>query len=123
LNPNVPDQEADPRIIGYYDVTPTGGKKANRKAPMIRCCHCSRRVHWKGYVVRDSHGETYIIGARNCGREHYGGRFEGEQKAFRQEQARQRTLLRWHNMMKLAPAAEGQPGGGKARYTLGGARP
>jgi hypothetical protein len=101
LNRNVPDPEADPLIIGYYNETPPGGKKANRNAPMIRCCHCGRRVHWKGYVVRDSHGETYIIGARNCGREHYGGRFEAEERSFRQEQVRKNALSRWRNMMKL----------------------
>lgn len=107
LNLNVPDREADPLIVGYYDETPPGGKKADPQAPMIRCCHCGKRRHWKGYVVQDSHGETYIIGARNCGREHYGGRFEAAEKSFKQEQARKLALSRWHNMLKLvAPLAD-----------------
>lgn len=107
LNLGVPDPEAVPLIIGYYDETPPGGKKVNPDAPMIRCCHCGKRRHWKGYVVRDTQGETYIIGARNCGREHYGGRFEAAEKAFKQEQARKQALSRWHNMTRLvAPMAE-----------------
>lgn len=104
LNRDVPDREAHPVIIGYYDETPPGGRKANPQAPMIRCCHCGFSRHWKGYVVRDDRGELYIIGARQCGRDHYGARFEAAEQAFKQEQARRTSLTRWRNMMKLVPA-------------------
>lgn len=101
LNRGVPDAAADPVIVGFYDETPPGGRKANGNALMIRCCHCGLRRHWKGYVVKDSHGELYIMGAQKCGREHYKGRFEIAERAFKQEQARQQALRRWHNMVKL----------------------
>lgn len=105
LNPAVPDPEAHPTIIGYYDETPPGGRKANPDAPMIRCCHCGLRRHWRGYVVRDERGQLYIIGAQNCGHDHYGGdRFKDTETSFRQELERQRALRRWQNMMLLVPA-------------------
>ncbi len=105
LNGGAPDPDAHPTIIGYYDETPPGGRKVNPDAPMIRCCHCGLRRHWKGYVVRDDRDQLYIIGAQNCGHDHYGGeRFEGAEKTFKEEQERQRALRRWHNMMELVPA-------------------
>ncbi|HZF93867.1 MAG TPA: hypothetical protein VEZ20_03240 [Allosphingosinicella sp.] len=103
LNRGVPDQDAHPVIVGYYDERPAGGRKANPGAPMIRCCHCGYPRHWKGYVVRDDKGETYIIGADKCGREHYGARFEAAERSFKQEQARQKALTRWRNMTGLVP--------------------
>jgi hypothetical protein len=103
LNRSVPDPDAHPTIIGYYDETPPGGRAANPNVPFIRCCHCGKRRHWKGYLLRDDHEQTYIIGARQCGREHYGARFDAAEKAFREEQARKRALSRWANMRTLLP--------------------
>ena len=103
LSPAVPDPAAHPTIIGYYDERPPGGRKANPDAPMIRCCHCGLRRHWQGYVVRDDREELYIIGAQQCGREHYGGRFEAVESAFRQERERKKALSRWRHMVKLLP--------------------
>jgi len=105
LNWAVPDPEAHPTIIGHYDETPRGGRKANPDAPMIRCCHCGLRRHWKGYVVRDDRGQLYIIGAQKCGHDHYGGdRFADAENTFRQYLERQKALRRWQNMMPLVPA-------------------
>jgi len=101
LNLGVPDPEAHPIIIGYYDETPPGGRAGNPNATFIRCCHCGKRRHWKGHVVRDDRGETYIIGASQCGREHYGVRYDDAEKAFKAEQARRAALIRWTNMVKL----------------------
>lgn len=103
LNRSVPDAEAHPTIIGYYDETPPGGRKSNPDFPFVRCCHCGKRRHWKGHVVRDDRGESYIIGASRCGREHYGVRYDAAEKAFKAEQARRAALVRWANMRKLLP--------------------
>ncbi|WP_156358184.1 hypothetical protein [Sphingobium sp. Leaf26] len=103
LNPGVPDPEARPTIIGYYDETPPGGMKANPEYPFVRCCHCGHRRHWIGRVIHDDRGETYIIGARGCGRDHYGVRYSDAEKAFKQEQERRNALIRWANMLKLVP--------------------
>lgn len=102
LNLGVPDPDANPTIVGYYDETPPGGRASG--LPFIRCCHCGKRRHWKGHVVRDDRGETYIIGARQCGREHYGVRYDAAEKAFKAEQARRAVLIRWGSMLKLAGA-------------------
>jgi hypothetical protein len=99
LNRDVPDPAANPTIIGYYDETPPGGRAS--RLPFIRCCHCGKRRHWKGHVIRDDRGETYIIGTRKCGREHYGIRFDAAEKAFKAEQARRSVLIRWNNMLNL----------------------
>jgi len=104
LNLAVPDRAANPSIIGFYDETPPGGRKANPNVPFIRCCHCGKRRHWMGYVIRDDRDQLHIIGASRCGREHYGARFGAEEKAFRQDQARKRALLRWQNMLRHVPA-------------------
>jgi hypothetical protein len=101
LNLGVPDPEAHPIIIGYYDETPPGGRAGNPNVPFIRCCHCGLRRHWRGYLVRDDQEQLYIIGARQCGREHYGARFEAAEQMFKQEQARKRALSRWQNMSRL----------------------
>jgi hypothetical protein len=108
LNRGVPDQEAHPAIIGYYDVTPAGGRARNPNFPFIRCCHCGLRRHWKGHVVRDDRDQLYIIGASRCGREHYGARYEAAERAFREEQARKAALLRWRNMLALAAPMPGE---------------
>lgn len=102
LNPNVPDPDAHPIIVGYYDETPAGGRAANPKFPFIRCFHCGLRRHWKGHVVRDDRDQLYIIGASKCGREHYGVQYESAEKAFKNQLARQKALRRWENMLKLA---------------------
>jgi hypothetical protein len=103
LNPGVPDRTANPTIIGFYDERPPGGRKANPNVPFIRCCHCGKRRHWKGYVIRDDQDQLYIIGASQCGYEHYGARFGAEEKAFREDQARKRALIRWQNMLRIVP--------------------
>jgi hypothetical protein len=105
LNFAVPDPGAHPTIIGYYDETPPGGRRANPDAPMIRCSHCGLRRHWKGYVVQDDRAQLYIIGAQKCGHDHYGGeRFADAENTFRQDLERQRALRRWQKMMLLVPA-------------------
>lgn len=101
LNLGLPDPEAHPIIIGYYDETPPGGRAGKPNVAFIRCCHCGLRRHWKGYLVRDDQDQLYIIGARQCGREHYGARFEAAEQMFKQEQARKRALSRWRNMLRL----------------------
>ena len=104
LNLSVPDPEAHPTIVGYYNETPLGGRKANPDAPMIRCCHCGLRRHWRGYVVQDDLGQLHIIGAQKCGHDHYGGeRFADAENIFRQTLDRQKALRRWQNMMLLVP--------------------
>lgn len=102
LNRAVPDSEANPVIVGYYDETPAGGRKANPDTPFVWCCHCGKRTHWKGRVVRDDRGEVYIIGASTCGREHYGDRFEAAERSFRAERDRRRALIRWKEAVPLA---------------------
>lgn len=103
LNRAVPDRTANPTIVGFYDETPPGGRKANPNVPFIRCCHCGKRRHWKGYVIQDDQDQLYIIGASRCGHEHYGARFGTEEKAFREDQARKRALVRWQNMLRILP--------------------
>lgn len=106
LNLGVPAPEAHPIIIGYYDETPSGGRAKNPNVPFIRCCHCGKRRHWKGHVVRDDREQLYIIGASRCGREHYGARYETAEAAFRGELARRAALRRWQNVVPLlAPVA------------------
>ncbi|MFD2780683.1 hypothetical protein ACFS32_05565 [Novosphingobium pokkalii] len=101
LNRGVPDPEAHPTIIGYYDDTPPGGRRANPGALFVRCCHCGLRRHWRGHVIRDDQGQIYIIGASKCGREHYGIRYKQAEVAFKAEQTRQRALQRWRNARAL----------------------
>ena len=101
LNLGVPDRGARPTIVGYYDLTPPGGRRAHPVVPLVRCCHCWKRLHWKGRVVRDDRGEIYIIGARGCGREHYGDRYVDAEKTFKQEQMRRAALGRWRAMLPL----------------------
>lgn len=103
LNTGVPDRMANPVIIGSYDETPPGGRKARPRKPFVRCCHCGKRRHWIGHVVRDDHGEIYIIGSSSCGREHYGVRYEAAERAFRDNEQRKAALLRWKNMFRLVP--------------------
>lgn len=102
LNRGVPDADAHPVIIGYYDEKPAGGRKANPDYPFVWCCHCGKRTHWDGLVVRDDRGETYIIGASVCGRAHYGDRFGDAERVFKSERQRRRTLRAWHNAFPLA---------------------
>lgn len=106
LNTGVPDRSANPIIIGSYDETPAGGRMARPRKPFVRCCHCGKRRHWIGHVVRDDRGETYIIGSSSCGREHYGVRYEAAERAFRENEVRKAALLRWRNMLKLIAAYE-----------------
>lgn len=104
LNRGVPDPEANPTIIGFYDETPVGGRASNPDFPFVRCCHCGTRRHWKGHVIRDDKGETYIIGASKCGKEHYGIRYESAERAFKAEKERQGALIRWSKMLKILPS-------------------
>ncbi len=83
--------------------TPPGGRRQNPNFPYVRCCHCGKRRHWKGHVVRDDRGETYIIGASKCGREHYGIRYNHAESAFKEEMARRSAIGRWTNMRALVP--------------------
>lgn len=101
LNRGVPDPDAHPVIIGYYDEKPSGGRRANPDHPFIWCCHCGKRTHWDGRVVRDDRGETYIIGARVCGRDHYGDRYGEAERIFKGERERRRTLRRWQSAYPL----------------------
>lgn len=101
LNRGVPDADAHPVIIGYYDEKPTGGRRANPDHPFVWCCHCGKRTHWDGRVVRDDRGETYIIGARVCGRDHYGDRYGEAERIFKGERERRRALRRWQSAYSL----------------------
>jgi hypothetical protein len=106
LNRGVPDPDAHPVIIGYYDETPPGGRLAQPPKPFVRCCHCGKRRHWIGHVIRDDKDQVYIIGSSNCGRDHYGVRYEAAERVFRAESQRRATLKRWSNMLSLAPGFE-----------------
>lgn len=108
LSGDTPDPNANPQIIGWYDETPIGGRKARPRKPFVRCCHCSKRRHWKGRIVRDDTGKTYIIGASKCGRDHYGVRYQNAESAFKSEQQRQRTLGRWRAALPLVQAYENE---------------
>ncbi len=104
LNRGRPDRSRAIEVIGYYDETPPGGRKDNPDAPFIWCCHCGKPTHWKGYVIRDDVGTTYIIGAENCGRDHYGVHFEDAESRFKNQQSRQQALRRWDVAVSRAPA-------------------
>jgi hypothetical protein len=97
LNRKRPDAFADPIIIGYYSERPPGGRAVNPDAPYVWCCHCQRPTHWNGFVVRDSTGQTFIIG-NECGRRHYGGSFDLVEKRFHEERARKVVLTQWARM-------------------------
>lgn len=101
LNRGVPDPDAHPVIVGYYNEKPVGGRKANPDHPLVWCCHCRKPTHWDGRVVSDDHGETYIIGAKGCGRQHYGDRFGEAERLFRGEQQRRVIIRRWRNAYPL----------------------
>lgn len=98
LNRDVPDRDANPVIIGYYDVTPEGGLLARPKKPFVRCCHCGKRRHWIGSVIRDDSDQIYIIGSSKCGLKHYGVRFVDAENNFKSERARQAILRSWQDM-------------------------
>lgn len=105
LNRGHPDPNRTVEVIGYYDETPPGGRKANPNIPYVWCCHCGKATHWKGYVIRDSENEVFIIGAKNCGRDHYGVQFEEAERAFGQLVARKRALQRWDLVQNQVPIA------------------
>jgi len=98
-----PDPERQVEVIGYYDETPPGGRKSNPYHPFVWCCHCGKPTHWKGYVIRDSEDDLFIIGAQNCGRDHYGVHFEEAERAFNQQLRRQRALQRWDYVQLQIP--------------------
>ncbi|MFD1789702.1 hypothetical protein ACFSC3_19280 [Sphingomonas floccifaciens] len=89
-----PDQNLDPEIVGFYEVRPFGGRAANPDAPYVWCCHCQKPTHWGGRVLKDKTDSTYIIGA-DCGRKHYGDKFVVIDRAFNDQLARQKLLVRW----------------------------
>lgn len=95
LNRGRPDPDKGIEVIGYYNETPSGGRKANPDHPFVWCCHCGKPTHWKGYVIRDRDGQIFIIGAQNCGRDHYGVYFEEAERVFNHLVARKRALERW----------------------------
>ena len=108
LDLGIPDAAANPVIIGSYDETPPGGRAARPRKPFVRCCHCGKRRHWIGHVIRDDRGHTHIIGSSHCGREHYGVRYVAAERAFRAEEERKAALGRWNNMLKLLPLYEAE---------------
>ena len=95
-----PDPNLDPEIVGFYQVRPTGGLKANSPASYVWCCHCQKPTHWHGRVVEDRGGGTYIIGV-DCGRKHYGDKFVAIDRTFEDQLARQRLLKRWTEIFEL----------------------
>lgn len=95
-----PRVDLEPEIVGYYQVRPSGGRVANPDVPYIWCCHCQKRTHWNGRVVRDRSGHTYIIGA-DCGRAHYGDSYVAIDRAFDERLARQGLLARWSRILAL----------------------
>ena len=103
LNRGKPDQTRAIEVIGYYNETPAGGKKANSDVPFVWCCHCKKPTHWKGYVIRDDTGEVFIIGAQNCGKQHFGVNFEEAERNFKGLLSRQKALNRWHDVAEKGP--------------------
>ena len=95
FNRNKPDASRGLDVIGYYDETPPGGRKANPNPEFVWCCHCQKPTHWKGYVIQDGDGELFIIGAQNCGKDHYGVQFDSAEAQFNNQLRRQSVLERW----------------------------
>lgn len=93
-----PDPDIRPKIVGYYDEKPFGGRLSNPDIPFLWCCHCQKRTHWKGYVVDNGTGVTFMIGSE-CGKEHYGADFEAVEKTFRDQQQRQQSLKSYLNLL------------------------
>lgn len=108
LNRGVPDPDAHPVIIGYYNEKPPGGRKANPDHPLVWCCHCRKPTHWDGRVVSDDHGQTYIIGAKGCGKQHYGDRFGEAERLFRDERQRRVIIRRWRNAYPLVAGLQAE---------------
>ena len=107
LDRSVPDPTAKIVVIGYYDETPAGGRRANPDYPFVWCCHCGKPTHWKGYVIRDENERVHIIGAQNCGVQHYGVHFDQAARTFDANVSRKRVLERWDLISAKASAARG----------------
>lgn len=77
-----------------YDLTPRRGDDRLR----IRCVHCRRTNHWKGFVIKHSDGRRALVGG-TCGRKRYGASFNTKTREFDRQILRQRQLDRLHSVM------------------------
>jgi len=96
LASRLPTLSDPPQIIAKYDT-----KKSGR--PALRCCHCSSRRHWKGYVLRLPNGQHALLAERHCGREAFGLRWEQVENAFKQQVSRQADLMRLARVRQVFP--------------------
>lgn len=98
-----PDPELVPEILGEYDRTPPGGRRANPDEPWLWCCHCQGARHWRGFVITNATGARFMIGSR-CGLKHYEASFKGSHNIYREQASRKGILERFHDLLRRAPA-------------------
>lgn len=48
---------------------------ADKSREYVRCSHCHRRNHHRGFVMRTDEGVRFLVG-KDCGEKEYGARFE-----------------------------------------------
>ena len=93
-------QSRTANIVGIYDVTPTGGKKANPNGPWLWCSECQEKNHWNGYIVEGSDGNLHLIG-QVCGRLHYGAdAFADAKRRFQSKEQNAKTIARFKSFKK-----------------------
>lgn len=93
-----PPVDAPPEILFGYDVTPDKGVDRAK----IRCAHCSRTLHWKGWVIELAPTARALIG-KDCGSDHYGLDFHKVELRFRALESRKLDLLWLQNVRAHLP--------------------
>jgi len=79
-----------------------GVKEAKNR--FVRCAHCGRRHHYRGYVLQYPDGRRVLVG-KDCGRAYYGLWFHQKEADFGAQLSRARALLKLQRVASLLPAA------------------
>lgn len=99
LSKLVPHTNQTPVIEYIYNVTPPKGESR----PYVRCTHCNRPNHWRGYVMRCRDGVRFLVGI-DCGTTIYGANFLLIEQDFSTQRRRQAYLQRLENIRFAFPS-------------------
>lgn len=91
LSMEIPTPDEQTTIEFYYDLL-----KVDR--PLIACVHCGYPNHKKGVVIRDGHGNRYLVG-HECGAKIYGADYVLIERRF-DELVNRQTVLKLHLQIK-----------------------
>lgn len=110
------DPENEPLILDRIPEEATGlfidlSYELSEKAQLVRCRHCCPNAtagnHRRGYVVRTSTGEGFLVGHR-CGARHYPDRWGLISGRYARDKERRNVLVRVGEVLDSWPALQAE---------------